>query len=196
MVLKDRAYSVLLVSSSPKFTGTFSPFITGGSYDQLQVSTSVSAARRAFSERSYDMVIISAPLTDESGTRFAIDCAAQSAAAILIFVPADKYSELLPDMTAQGVYLLSKQTSSQMIRQAMDWLAASRERLRRFEKKEQNLSDKMAEIRLVNRAKWILISEQGFSEDEAHHYIERQAMNKCVTRRVIAESILNNHNPE
>lgn len=45
----------------------------------------------------------------------------------------------------------------------------------------------MAEIRLVNKAKWILISQLSMSEPESHRYIEKQAMDRCVTRRSIAE---------
>jgi len=48
----------------------------------------------------------------------------------------------------------------------------------------------MAEIRLVNKAKWILISELFLSEPEAHRYIEKQAMDRCISKRTIAEEII------
>lgn len=48
----------------------------------------------------------------------------------------------------------------------------------------------MAEIRLVNKAKWLLISELKMSEPDAHHYIEKQAMNRCISKRFIAEEII------
>ena len=52
------------------------------------------------------------------------------------------------------------------------------------------LQEKMEEIRLVNRAKWLLIEELKMTEQEAHRYIEKQAMDRCVTRRAVAEQIL------
>ena len=52
------------------------------------------------------------------------------------------------------------------------------------------LEEKMGEIRLVNRAKWLLISELKMSEPDAHHYIERQAMDCCVSKKEIAENII------
>ena len=55
-----------------------------------------------------------------------------------------------------------------------------------------SLEEKMEEIRLVNRAKWLLIERRGMDEPTAHRYIEKLAMDRCVTRRVIAEAILNN----
>ena len=48
----------------------------------------------------------------------------------------------------------------------------------------------MAEIRLVNKAKWILISELKMSEPDAHRYIEKQAMDRHITKQTIAEEII------
>lgn len=72
----------------------------------------------------------------------------------------------------------------------MRLLCATRERLRRMEKKTASVEEKMEEIRVVNRAKLLLISERGMNEAEAHRYIEKQAMDSCVTKRTIAESIV------
>ena len=48
----------------------------------------------------------------------------------------------------------------------------------------------MEEIRMVNRAKWLLISELQMDEPQAHRYIEKQAMDRCISRRKIAEEII------
>ncbi|MBQ8385045.1 MAG: ANTAR domain-containing protein [Spirochaetaceae bacterium] len=45
-------------------------------------------------------------------------------------------------------------------------------------------------MRLVNKAKWLLISELKMSEPDAHRYVEKQAMDRCVSRRFIAEEII------
>ena len=37
---------------------------------------------------------------------------------------------------------------------------------------------------------WILISELSLSEPEAHRYIEKQAMDRCISKRTIAEEII------
>lgn len=48
----------------------------------------------------------------------------------------------------------------------------------------------MEEIRLVNRAKWLLISELKMEEPQAHRYIEKQSMDLCVPKRQVAEDII------
>ena len=73
---------------------------------------------------------------------------------------------------------------------ALQWMESARERLRKFEKKSVSIEEKMEEIRIVNKAKWLLIRELKMDEPEAHRYIEKQAMDRCVTRREIAAEIM------
>ena len=47
----------------------------------------------------------------------------------------------------------------------------------------------MAEIRIVNKAKWILISELNMSEPDAHYYIEKKSMDQCISKRTVAKKL-------
>lgn len=62
-----------------------------------------------------------------------------------------------------------------------------------MEKKTVSLEEKMIEIKIVNRAKWTLINSLEFSEDDAHRYIEKQAMDRCLSKRIIAEEIIRSY---
>ena len=48
----------------------------------------------------------------------------------------------------------------------------------------------MADIRTVNRAKWLLIENLGMTEKDAHYYIEKQAMDTRMSRREVAVGII------
>ena len=48
----------------------------------------------------------------------------------------------------------------------------------------------MEELRLVNRAKWLLIEKQGMTEEEAHRHIQNQAMERRTSKKQIARSII------
>ena len=69
-------------------------------------------------------------------------------------------------------------------------MSSATERLRKSEKKSLSIEEKMEEIRLVNRAKWLLIDELKMSEPDAHRYIEKQAMDRFVSKREVAEEII------
>ena len=65
-------------------------------------------------------------------------------------------------------------------------------RRRRLEIKTETagLHHKIEEIRLIDRAKCVLIQYLGLTEPQAHRYIEKQAMDRRVSRREVAAGIL------
>lgn len=187
---RDRVYSVLVVSAAAKFHTSLPGMLPEDRYEPLCAAGSVAEARRMLLERPFDIVIISAPLPDEFGTKLALHIIERSSAGVLLLVKAEHYPDLAARLSPQGILLLQKPTTPALLLQSMQLLCGTRERLRRMEEKTATIEEKMAEIRLVNRAKWRLIQEQGLTEQEAHRYIEKQAMDRCVTRRTVAEEIL------
>jgi response regulator NasT len=69
-------------------------------------------------------------------------------------------------------------------------MESARERLKKMDLKTLSVEEKMEEIRTVNRAKWLLISVLKMDEPEAHRYIEKQAMDRCISKREVAEEII------
>lgn len=190
MNLQERVYSVLIVSSADKFTGAVQSMLPEYRYSPVRTETSVNAARRALLERNYDFVIISSPLPDDDGVGFSIDMSCGKSSVVLLFIKKEFYNSIYDKVFPHGVFTLPKPVSSQMVVQALDWMGSCRERLRRMEKKTVSLEDKMAEIRIVNRAKWILIDQLKMTESDAHRYIEKQAMDRCMSKRCVAENII------
>ena len=111
----------------------------------------------------------------------------------LIVVSADKYTEVFMKVAEYGVFTLMKPLPQREAERAVEWMCVTRERLRGYERAEKSVSEKMEEIRLVNRAKWILIDVLGMSENDAHRYIEKQAMNRCVTKSEVARGIISTY---
>ena len=190
MSLRERFYSILIVSATDSFTSAFADLLPETRYYPIYTVTSVSAAKRALAEKAFDFVIINAPLPDDAGTRFAIDICTSKQSAVLLLAKSDVHADIHDRVAEYGVFTLPKPTSKPTMIHALNWMESARERLRQFEKKSLSIEEKMAEIRLVNKAKWILISELTMSEPEAHRYIEKQAMDRCISKRTIAEEII------
>ena len=190
MDLKEQVYSVLVVSASEKFNQSLAGLLPQSRFSPVRTVSGVGAARRELLERPYDLVLINTPLPDQSGVRLAIDLCGDSGTGVLLFVKSEYYAEVADRVEDYGVLTLQKPTSSGLVAQSLHLLCGTRERLRRMEQKTASIAEKMEEIRLVNRAKWLLISELKMTESDAHRYIEKQAMDRCVTRRAVAESII------
>ena len=188
--MTEHIYSVLLVSSAEKFVKPMLEMLPEKMFDPIMTATDATQARRKLLENDFDIVIVNSPLKDEFGTRLALDICSKSSAGVLLFVKAEHYADITSKVMPYGVLTISKPTSSSMIAQSVQMLCSTRERLRIMEKKNASVEEKIEEIRIVNRAKCLLIEQLKMTESEAHRYIEKQAMDRCVTRRVIAENII------
>lgn len=188
--MTEHIYSVLVVSSAEKFVKPMLEMLPEKMFDPIMTATDATQARRKLLENDFDIVIVNSPLKDEFGTRLALDICSKSNAGVLLFVKAEHYADITAKVMPYGVLTISKPTSSSMIAQSVQMLCSTRERLRIMEKKNASVEEKIEEIRIVNRAKCLLIEQLKMTESEAHRYIEKQAMDRCVTRRVIAENII------
>ena len=190
MSLKERVYSVLIVSAAEGFNDALATLLPTSKYSPTNFVSNISAAKRALAERAFDFVIINSPLPDDIGTRFAIDTGSSKETVVLLMVRAELQAEIYDKVAEHGVFVLPKPTSKPTMAVALSWLSSAREKLRKSEKKTLSIEEKMEEIRIVNRAKWILIRELKLDEPEAHRYIEKQAMDRCVSKRVVAEEVI------
>ena len=190
MSLRERIYSILVVSATDSFTSAFADLLPETRYYPVHTVASISAAKRVLSEKPFDFIIINSPLPDDTGIRFAIDTCTTKQTAVLLLVKSDIHAEIHDKVAEYGVFTLPKPTSKPTMIHALNWMESARERLRQFEKKSLSIEEKMAEIRLVNKAKWLLISELKMNEPDAHRYIEKQAMDRCIAKRSIAEEII------
>lgn len=193
MSLKERVYSVLVISAKENFNASLQSLLPESKYAPVQLVSSVSLAKRVLLERSFDFVFINTPLPDDFGTRFAIEISGNKGTVILLLVRNEVYEEVCDKVTEYGILTLPKPASKQMVAHTLNFMAGIRERLRKLENKSLSMEEKMKEIRLVNRAKWVLIDELKMSEADAHRYIEKQAMDRCVSRREIAEEIISTY---
>lgn len=190
MSLEEKVYSVLVVSTAENFNSSLKALLPDFKFSPVRFASNIATARRILLEETFDFVIINSPLPDETGTRFAIDICSTKSGIALLMVRSEIYTATCNKVVEHGVYVLPKPTTKPTVSQAVDWLISTRERLRRLEKKTVSIEEKMEEIRIVNRAKWVLISELNMDEADAHRYIEKQAMDRCVSRRDVASEII------
>ena len=190
MLIDRSPQRVLIASGSEKSAGLFSGLLASlRCRDTVSVS-SAGEAKRLCLQTSYDIIIINTPLSDEFGTQLALDLSGNTGTGIMLLVKSEHYEQIAFRVEEYGVLTLPKPIHAQQLSQGLHMLLAVRARLRALERKNESLRAKMDEIRIVNRAKWVLITQLKMDEAQAHHYIERQAMDTRTSRREVAESVI------
>lgn len=185
-----RQYALLIVSASEQFNTLVKRSIPNGSFDVIEIRKSISLAQRELLSRNYDVVVINSPLPDDLGVNFALDMSSRCASGILLVMPGEICDDVAEHVIDYGIIPAAKPIDKMTISKCIRHLCADRDRIKGFEKKLSASDDKLEEMRVVNKAKWFLITNEEMSEEDAHRYIGKQAMDRCVSRKIIACEII------
>lgn len=190
MLFQETTYSVLLVTASEKNRQSMMGLLPTSDFYPIAAAGSIAEAKRILAEKSYDIIIINAPLPDDFGLHLAMNACSNSDAGVLLLVDNERYNAIYAQAIPYGVMTLSKPTTVPILTQTLRILCATRERMRQASARQATLEEKMEEIRLVNQAKWLLIQNLSMTEQEAHRYIAKHAMDLRLSKRQIAENII------
>lgn len=188
----ERIFSVLLISSSKNFTNGIISALTGNEYE-LTLSDTIQKAKRILIDKDFDIIIVNAPVIDEFGVEFAIDEAIRDISGIVIFVKPELESEVYYKTFEYGILTLTKPTSKGTLLQTLRLLSATILKKENMREKPKDMKTRLEEIRIVNTAKMLLIEHKHISEDEAHKYIEKRAMNLRKSKVKIATEIIDEY---
>lgn len=182
--------NILIVSSNDKATALLVDLFKENPMPRITISKSSSEAKRLLSMSEFDLVVINSPLSDEYGHTTAEICVTSTNASCLMIVKNEHYESVSQSVEPLGIMTIQKPINRTMFIQAIRFINASRNRLSGLRSENQKLHKRIEEMRLVNRAKFALMQYLGFDENQAHKYLEKQAMDKRVTKREVAIEII------
>ncbi len=181
--------SLLIVSSSEKgITGICE--LLGNEYDRTVAASGGEARRKLMSEGCrYDVAVINTPLTDEIGDELAL-LLQSGGTAVLLLVKGERFEDYSLRMTPQGVAVLPRPVIRSLFGQTLRMAEAFQLKLNALRRENEQIRQKLDELRIISRAKCLLIEHEGMTEPEAHRYIEKNAMDLRISRKEIADCIL------
>jgi response regulator NasT len=109
---------------------------------------------------------------------------------VLLLVGAQYFEEMSAHVEDAGVITLSKPLHKELFWNALKLARAAYIKMQNLQSENTKLVRRIEDIRIVDRAKCMLISYLNMTEAQAHKYIEKQAMDTRMTKRAVAEDIL------
>ena len=179
----------LLALGGEKHLPQWERLLRESGFPQVERAASGAEARRMLLSGDWDLLLIAAPLPDEFGHELAED-AAEQGLGVLLSVKAERWEEVGARVCGAGVFTLGRPFSRALFSQALGLLRAAGARREKLEKENARLRRALEELRLVSRAKCLLVEYLHLDEEGAHQYIQRAAMEERKTRRAVAEEIL------
>ncbi len=185
----------LIVSAGASSNEYISARLTELGYTRPLIVPSGAEARRRMLESDFELIVVNSPLPDEFGHELCATAVEKTDAGVVLLVKAAAAEQLLTPMSEQGVLLVSKPFSNTLFLQAIHMAAASNHRLQFLRQENNRMQEKLAQVRLVSRAKCCLIQHEQMTEMEAHRYIEKTAMDTRRDRTEVAQEILDSYDP-
>jgi len=182
--------SALLVSNSEKDAAFITGFLNAASVHQITSLQSCDSARKLILKQDFDLVIVDAPLRDESGESFSRYVASQGVSQTLLLIENEFFESASAACENDGVLTIPKPVDKALLWSALSLAKSVQNRIKRIQDENTQLRQKIEDIRIIDRAKCLLISYMNMREQEAHRYIEKQAMDMRSSRRIVAEGIL------
>ena len=186
--MQTEQQSIMIVSRSSKMIEFIKSALPPERFSPIIVCSNASDARRKILSRRSDIVIIDTPLPDEFGTKLAQDLSGEYAVAVIV------KPELLErcsfKLEQYGVVTLPKTLYRSVLYQTMMLLSVSVTKMKRLSQDRDQLKAKLREVKNVTKAKALLMSQRNMTEEEAHRYIEKTAMDSGRKKGDVAKEII------
>ena len=174
-----RQKSIMIVGGTEQFNTIVKKAVSGENFTSIEIKRSAA-----------DIVVICSPLPDELGHQFALDICTSHSSSVLMIAPSEVTGDISEYVTNYGVMVMSKPVEYEMLKRALKYLIAIQERFHKARQREHELEGKLQELKIISRAKCLLIEKKGMNEAEAHRYIGKRAMDEGLTRKLVAEDII------
>lgn len=178
----------LLVTNSEQSAAALSQLLEEEGYEDITVSFAAYTAEQQ--ETEFDLVCINAPLVDENGISLATRFAKTTRASVVIIVPKASAGEVSDMLNEQGVLVIAKPINRHLFHHYLLFADCFRSRLLRIERENDKLKHMVEDLKIIDRAKLLLVTCLNMSEEQAHRYLEKQAMDLQVSKLAVAKQVI------
>lgn len=154
--------------------------------------TSCSAARQALIESDYDLILINTPLLDETGEQLAIDFSRLTSQVMLIVKNAI-FDEVTAKTEDFGIITVAKPLVKPVFWATMQLAKAMHNKFIRHRQETKKLKQQIDDLKIIGKAKCLLIEHKKLTELDAHKFIERHAMDNRMSKREVALDIIDKY---
>lgn len=157
-------------------------------FDSVSVSETADAAALS-PEKDFDMVFINAPLCGVYGLDIAA-AACKNGFGVILAAPSKYCGEIAKKLGCANAFILPRPINKALLLQAFRYVMLTARNEAELSDEKTRLEQKLKDVKLIDRAKCVLVEVLKMSESDAHRHIQKQAMDRHVPQVVIAQDIL------
>lgn len=185
------ASRVFIISNQAKIASTLQSIIEEQSMDLIGTASQADEARQKLQIDQADLIIVNTPFSREIGYQLVRDLSyIQPDAGFIVLAKDDQLDIMNQRLANICAFVLTKPINKSTLLLAIQHLEKSRYLLNQLREKNFQLEQKIEDIKIISRAKHVLMQHLNMTELQAHDHIQKQAMDLRLSQRKIAENIL------
>lgn len=157
--------------------------------ESYEISFARSPAAALAAAGAADAVVLAVPLRQD-WEECARSLSLETSAGLVSLLREGRRAEAEKAFGGMGIVFVEAAEGRKAFFAALSCAAKVSERLRAVRRENDRLKDTISDLKLIDRAKCALIQYLNMTEADAHRFIEKQAMNRRLSRREIALEIL------
>lgn len=178
----------MILSAHPE---QYKDLLPKGQYEAPVLEVSAAKARQRLNLDSFSFVIIAAPLSDEYGIQTANEIASVYHQYVLLLVPREKLDQAEYQCREATVFVCSLPVQTGFVSQALSMLEKASRQNQQLQNELIKVRQKLQDEKTISHCKLKLIENYHWSEEKAHSYLGKAAMDHSTTRVHVARVLLN-----
>lgn len=181
--------NILIAGKTEEICDSIAQLLLELDCDNISTFTS-GAIIRGVDISKFDSVIISTPLSDEFGLDLVADISKDAKNGIVVLAKREISDEVQKKIRFTGAFVLPRPFNKALLIQTIKLAEIAHIGMAKLEEENRQLTQQLSDMKIVNRAKSMLMQYLNLTEDQAHRHIQKQAMDLRKTQRAVAEDIL------
>lgn len=187
---EPRKSTLLFVQDAAAEPAALSAFAAEQPALALVTADGLDEAERKLAQLDPALVVWQCDAPGLPALRQCVRLAEGSEAVFLLLVRPGTYEAVWRFVQAAGICVMSWPAPQEVFRQTLRNLLLLKKSLRAMQEKTDQLQSQLQDMKRIQKAKSLLMNQLGMSEADAHRWIEKAAMDRCVKKREIAETII------
>lgn len=180
----------MIVDSSEKNRNALGDFLKTKFHFQVTFASSGAEAKRKWNGTIYGIILVNAPLSDEFGSELLLQAVGNTTAGLVLLAKNDMVPELRAKLGEHGIFVVGKPLQKDDFCQTIYMALGIYRRMGAIVREKQKLERRLEDVKMTEKAKFILMQQLCISENDAHKIMEKRAMDNRVTKREVAEEVL------
>lgn len=181
--------NILIAGKTEEICDSIAQLLLELDCDNISTFTSGAIIRGVDISR-FDSVIISTPLSDEFGLDLVADISKDTKNGIVVLAKREIADEVQKKIRFTGAFVLPRPFNKALLIQTIKLTEIAHMGMAKLEEENRQLTQQLSDMKIVSRAKSMLMQYLNLTEDQAHRHIQKQAMDLRKTQRAVAEDIL------